>query len=240
MPCSWKHALPEFTSGLRFLPSSAPVCLVRVRSRDSSVLPIVLGGKIEAQGRIGLVLRYSETEPTDAQCDGLFLTTGYHPLFCPCVVSPHIFQHPSLLEDPTALYPRMTFSGDVGPSIWCPGLFRFFPYLLIAMFPTQVSSFSCLPICSERHLGLLPLHPPSFPAVFLSQILWIPRRMQGSRSPWSFRPWEMVVELWSLRGLLPLTFWESRSGGCGGRTLKFPRGYLCPVPSASQSTHGPF
>ena len=236
MPWSWKHALPEFTSGLRFLPSSAPVCLLRVSSRDSSVLPIVLDGKIEAQGRIGFVLRYSETEPTDAQCDGLFLPVGYHPLFCPCLVSPHLFQHPSLLEDPAALYPRMTpSSGDAGPSIWCPDLFCFSPHLLIAMFPTQVSSFSCLPICPKRYLGLRPLHPPSFPAVFLSQILWIPRRMQGSRSPWSFRPWGTVVELLVFEGPAAFDFLGVQKWGLWWENPQIPQRLL--VPSALRMEH---
>lgn len=105
----WEPFLLVFTCSLRFLPPPFPFCLLRVTAGDSSVLPILGIGKIEAQRKTGTcpgTPRQSEAEPeleTEtpvAQSEGVFLTVGYHSPFLSCLVSPYLFQQLLLLEGP--------------------------------------------------------------------------------------------------------------------------------------------
>lgn len=120
LPWSWKHALPDFPSSLRLVPSFAVRCLLRVSARDSSVLPIVLDGKIEAQRRAGIVPAIQK--PNQNYKPGLLMPIGHHPLFCSIS---HLFSISPFWKILSASpYPRMApSSGGASPSVWCPGLF---------------------------------------------------------------------------------------------------------------------
>lgn len=146
LPWSWEHALLYFPSSLRLVPSFAVRCLLRVSARDSSVLPIVLDGKIEAQRRAGIVP--VTQKPNQNYKPGLLMPTGHHPLFCSIS---HLFQDLSLLEDPVCIPVSQIFSAPRPP-----------PADPSVSYSSQ--PLSCLLMCPKRPLDLLPLHsihPPS-------------------------------------------------------------------------------
>lgn len=135
-----------------------------------------------------------ELEPRtpDAQSGGLFLTVGYLPPFCPCLVSLHPFHHLFWRTLSICLYPTIILLEMAGSSVWWPGLFCCSLHLLIPVFSSQISPFPVFPSAQiDTWASLLSafVHPPFFLALFLSQILWAPGRMQRSCSPWSIRPW---------------------------------------------------
>lgn len=176
-------------------------------------------------------------KPNQSYKPGLLMPIGYHPLSCSilCCVS-HLFQHLSLLEDPVCI----PVSQD-GTFFWrCRSFYlvsRSFllpaPHLLIPVFPTQVGPFLFYSF-AQRDLWTSFLSTVfTLPAFFLSQIRWIPWKMQRSCSPWSFKPWRMgVFELLLFEGpgafdFLGVQKWEL---WWEDPPPKFLRGYLCPGP----------